>query len=352
MRTRHPVAATAAAVLLAACSAGSAPATSPPTTVAPPEPVLLAYSYTTGPVYDLTQTQHIAVSMDGDPGVIGDGVELPVVADVETTGSTELSYTVAEGPSPGTSEITVHAAFPEVSVEGTVNGEPIDPASDELGLGDMTPIDFTVIVDELGRIVATPGSEDLGALFGGDLGSLGAGFGSATMTRPLGPAFPEDRPLTVGDTWADETSQELPGGSTLTVSATHEVVAADDLDGIPVLVIESTYRAGAATIDLGAMLGEMFTGFAGPETGTTPTTPALADQIRFVIFLDPTTTSSTTWFDPAAGTVRKATSVSSATMRTEMAFPDETSGEPIGFTMDTTIRSDTAYTLRAASTTS
>lgn len=350
MRARHLVAATAS-VLVVACSAGSAPATTRPTTVPPPEPVLLAYSYATGPgpVYDLSQTQHLAISMDGDPGVMGAGLELPLVADVETAGSTELSYTVADGPSPGTHEITVHAAFPEVSVEGTVDGEPIDPASDELGLGDLTPIDFTVIVDESGRIVATPGSEDLGALFGGDVGSLGAGFGSSTMSRPLGPAFPEDLPLTVGGTWTDESSQELPGGSTLTVSAAHEVVAADVLDRIPVLVIESTYTAEAATIDLGAMLGEMFTGFAGLET---PTTTDPAAQIRFVLFLDPTTTSSTTWFDPVAGTVRKATSVSSATMRMDIGFPDETSGKPIGFTLETTIHSDMTYTLRAASTTS
>jgi len=338
MRAFRAAGAAATALALAACATGAAPAAPTPTV---PTPVVLAYSYAAddAPVYDLTQTHHVVMTVDGDAAAAAGGVELPFAADVTSSAATELSYTVADGPTEGTYEITVHAAFPEVTVEGTVNGEPVDEAGAATGLGTMEPIDVTVVVDEHGRIVSGGGTPGPASLLGGvgGWGALGPAPGS--VTRPFGPAFPEDRALTVGDTWTEETSETLPDGSTLTASTVHEVVAAEELDGIPVLVIDSTTETGAATIDLGSALGGMVAGFA--DAGAPP-------ELRFVISLDPTTTTARTWFDPEAGTVRKATGSGSVTSHIDGAFPDGETGAPTAFTVDLTVDSDLAAVLRAA----
>lgn len=337
MSARRLAGSAALATVLAACTTGSAPAPA----AAVPEPALLTYTYAVGdaPVYDLSSRQHVVVSADGDPGALAEDLEVPFTADVTTSASTELSYTVADGPREGTYEISLHAAFPDVAVEGTVNGEPIEEGS-TTDLGTMEPIDATVVVDEQGRILSEEGEPlDLGGLldeFGGE-----GGLVPGATNRPFGPAFPEDRPLTVGDSWTEEESRTLPDGTTVTATTVHEVVAAEELDGIPVLVIESTTTTGEATVDVGALLGDLVAGFPEGEDAA-----AATPDLR--VALAPSTKVARTWFDPEAGTVRRAETSSSAVIRMEAIVP----GDSTSLTMEMRLDTESTADLRGESVTS
>jgi len=139
------------AIVLTACggTAGTSTTTADSTTTAPPaEAVLLSYSLTAGDEfkYEVGLDQHIELATSGDASAMGEG-DIPEAASVDVTGTAVFTHSVADGPEEGTYEVHITGNFDDVSVTGTVDGEPVD-SSEVPDFASMEPIDVTVVVDK------------------------------------------------------------------------------------------------------------------------------------------------------------------------------------------------------------
>jgi hypothetical protein len=304
-----------------------------------PQGVLLSYSLAAGDeyTYEVDLDQHIELSASGDASLMGDE-EMPGNAVVDLTGSATFTHVVSDGPEPGTYEIRITGDFADVTVTGTVDGEPVD-SGEAPDFAALDPIDLTVVVDEQGKLIQEQGAIDdpLGGLFG-DLGALG-GTSPAPGLDPgqfFGPLLSDDE-VTVGDTWSEDV--ETPGlsqDSSIVTSITSTVTDVEDLDGTEVFVIDSQTSTSRIELDLGEFFAGMFGAFL-PE-GTTETESAeleeMLAQLKFLMTIDDTTSDSKTWFDAEAGIARQSDVTGGTRITMELNMPDEDTGEMVGFEMD------------------
>ena len=287
--------------------------------------------------YALDLDQSIRMRADGDAEALGED-ELPIDADMAVSAATVMTYEVYPGPSEDTYELVITADFEDLDVSGTVNGEAID----ELGEGDIAseiasvePIETSVIIDAAGNIISGAGGEL--DFFGDSFGALG-GLATDQLGRPIGPTFPTDRELTVGDTWTETTSEEGPNGETISATTTHTVIDAQSIGSATTLVIESVTESDAVDIDFSDFFRALFEGFAGlggEESGQLPPEmEEMMDQLEFRISIAPSTATATTWFDPESGIVRRSEVQSTVALQMVFRAPDETTGELVGFEME------------------
>jgi len=330
MRTRSIPLLLTLALVAAACGGGSADA--------PGVPEAGKLSYTLEPgagfEYEATLDQHIELTATGDPSVMG-GEAFPVDMSADISGVTTLTHTVAEGTEPGTFEVTISGEFSDLTVEGTMDGEPIDP--DELpDLGVTKPINVTVVVDEQGNVVE-PGSDSFGDLFMGGLSELDALAGAVVDPAQLvGPPLP-DHEVAVGDTWSKTINVPIPmNDQEITTEVVSEVTGTDAVDGADVLVIETESTTSKIEVDLSDFLIGMFKSMAetGAEEADAADLEAIEEGLRFAFTVDESTTDMTTWFDPAAGRARKAVRSGDAHVSMDVAFPDEPAGGMIELGME------------------
>ncbi|HVR77195.1 MAG TPA: hypothetical protein VMS99_02265 [Acidimicrobiia bacterium] len=315
-----------------------------------PQGVLLSYSLTAGDEfsYEVDLDQHIEVSASGDASLMGDE-EMPGNAVVDLTGSATFTHVVSDGPEAGTYEIHITGDFADVTVTGTVDGEPVD--SDEApDFAALDPIDLTIVVDEQGKLIQKESDIDdpLGGLFG-DLGALG-GSSPAPGLDPgqfFGPLLSDDE-VTVGDTWSEDIETSgLSEDNSIVTSITSTVTDVENLDGTEVFVIESQSSTSRIEFDL----GEFFAGMLGaflPE-GTTEAESAefeeMLAQLKFLMTIDDTTSDSTTWFDAEAGIARQSEVTAGTRITMELNMPDEDTGEMVGFDMDMALDQVITYRL-------
>lgn len=340
------------AVVVAACS-GSAQtdSTAPPTQAPPPEAVLLSYELEAGTEYnyEVVLDQHLEVAASGDPRSMG-GEGFPGEAVVDIAGSATLTHVVAEGPEPGTFEVTITGEFTDLKVTGTVDGEPID-SGDVPEFAPIGPIDVTIVVDEQGNPVG--GSADLEDPFRGmfESGPLGGG-GLAPGIDPgrfVGPSLPDEK-VTVGDTWSDEIETPGLGPEPVVTSVTSTVTGVEVLDGVEVFVIDTTTTTTPIQVDL----AEFFAGFLGafvPEGASEEEAAelqTLMDQLVFLIGLDDGSSQGRTWFDPEAGLARRSETNAAAVITMEMRLPEEATGELVELSMTMSIDQSLGYRLISA----
>ena len=314
------------------------------------EAQLLSYKLEAGDqyTYEVGIDQSIELKAEGDATALGEE-EIPGDMSLDLTGTTTFTHSVAEGPEEGTYEVRITGDFTNLSISGTIDGEPFEE-SEIPDFTEIEPIDITVIVDEQGNII--PQDDELGDLFGGDLGSLGdfAGAGSSPG-QFVGPPFPNEE-VAVGDTWSE--TIELPGMLTeepVTTEINSEVVGTDTVDGNDVFVIDTRSVTSMIEFDLGAFLFGFLTAFV-PEDATPEEQAeieALAEDLRFLFTIDETTSDLTTWFDAEAGYARMAEFSSSTHFVMDINMPDEETGEMVGFIMDMSIAQSVTYHLTDAS---
>jgi len=319
MRTRTISLLSTLALVAAACGGGPADA---------PEVADAAkLSYTLEPgagfQYEATLDQHIDLTATGDTSVMGDEA-IPVDMSADISGVATLTHTVAEGTEPGTFEVTISGEFSDLAVDGTMDGEPIDP--DELpDLGVTDPINVTVVVDEQGNVVES-GSESVGDLFMAGLSELDALAGAVVdPARLVGPPLP-DHEVAVGDTWSKTIDVPSPmNDQEITTEFVSEVTGTDAVDGADVLVIETESTTSKVEVDLSDFLIGMFKSMAeidGEEVDANAL-KAVEASLRFAFTLDESTADMTTWFDPAAGRARKAVRRGDARVLLDIAVPDD-----------------------------
>lgn len=365
MRTRTLSLLTVLALVAAAC--GSGPADEATTTteeaaattttahvIEAPEAAKLAYALEPGASfeYEVDIDQMIELSTEGDTAALGEGDDIPGNMSLKISGTTTFSQSVAEGPEPGTFEVTITGDFTDLTFTGTVDGEPIENGEIP-DMAQMEPIDVTVVVDEQGNVVND--GDGLGDLFGGDLGGLG---GLGEMAGPgmdpgsfIGPPLPNEE-VTVGDTWTE--TIETPGLFDDEVIATEvngEVTGSDTVDGFDVVVIDTEMTTSAFEFDMAEFLIGFFTAFI-PEDASAEDVAELEmikENLRFAFVFDEAVTTMTTWFDSDAGLARRAELSGGAHIAMDINMPDEESGEMIGLVVDMSLDQSIAYRLLGAS---
>jgi hypothetical protein len=312
------------------------------------EEMLLTYTLSDGDtfVYDVVIDQNIEMSSEGEGSSFGDE-ELPGSASVQLTASGTFTYEVAEGPEPGTYSVTITSDLTEVDATGTVDGEAID--SDETPeFAEIDPVSVTVVVDEQGNVIPDSAtSEDpFSDLFGG-LGEMGPGaIPGAELGQFFGPAFSDDE-VAVGDTWSDTFVTPGFGAEPFSTSVTSTVTGEDTVDGVDVLVVESEVVVDAFEFDLGEFFVGLFSGFLPEDASAEEQAQidALIENLRFVMSFDESGSESTTYFDPEAGLTRQYDVTSSSLIGMDINFPDEETGELVGFVMDMVIDQTVSHKL-------
>jgi hypothetical protein len=359
MRFKFAALFAASALVLAACSSeteGSRTTAGDPggestttTEVAPDmEVMLLTYTLSAGDtfVYDVVIDQNIEMSSQGEGSSFGDE-ELPGSASVQLTASGTFTYEVTDGPEPGTYSITITSDLTEVNATGTVDGEAID--SDETPeFAEIDPVSVTVVVDEQGNVIpdSATAEDPFADLFGG-LGEMGPGaIPGAELGQFFGPAFSDDE-VAVGDTWSDTFVTPGFGAEPFSTSVTSTVTGEDVVDGVEVLVVDSEVVVDAFEFDLGEFFVGLFSGFL-PEDATAEEQAeidALIENLRFVMSFDESGSQSTTYFDPEAGLTRQYDVTSSSLIGMDVNFPDEETGELLGFVMNMAIDQTVSHKL-------
>lgn len=363
MRIRSLTLATVLALVVAACgSEGSPDSTdgSPDVTQAAPEAVQLSYALESGSTmtYEVDMDQSIQMNIEGDPTALTQAGEedFPENMDIQMTGTSTFTHSVADGPEPGTFEITITGDFSELEFSGTIDGEDItggdDPAIPDDFTG-MAPVETTIVVDEQGNIIPSEeggmGEEffgDLGGLGGLDmLGSLGSAAGSPGQF--VGPPF-TDEEVTVGDTWSETIEvPTLPDSDPIVTTVDSEVVSSEDLGGVSVFVIETNTSTSAIEFDFAEMIVGFMSAFLPEDASDEEIAEmeALTEQLRFAFSVDPSEAAMTTWFDAEAGLTRQADVATDSHVLMDIAMPDETTGELVELAMDMTIDSNVVYRL-------
>lgn len=320
------------------------------TTGAGPEAVLLSYSLEAGTTYtyEVDLDQEIVMTSEGD-GTVAGNEEMPASMSIQLDGSTTFTHTVAEGPEPGTYEITINGEFTDLNVEGTVDGEPVSPGEIP-DVAQMPPIDLTIVVDEQGNPI--PREEQPGDLFGGDLGALGGleGFGPGTdLGRLVGPPL-SDEPVTVDSSWSE--TIEVPTmmgveGDPVTTVVNSEVTGTETVDGHDVFVIDTEMITPMIEFDLAEFLIGFFEAFLPDDADEEAQAEldALMADLRFLMKVDETVGDMTTLFDPEAGLARQADFASTTHLTMDLNMPDQTTGEMVGFLLDMSIEQVVTYRL-------
>lgn len=363
MRIRSLTLVSALVLVVAACGGEGSPDStegSPDVTQAAPEAVQLSYSLEAGSTltYEVDMDQSIQMDIEGDPTALAEpgDEDFPETMDIRMTGTSTFTHSVADGPEPGTYEITITGDFSELDISGTIDGEDItdgdDPAIPDDFTG-MEPVETTIIVDQQGNVIPSEdggmGDElfgDLGGLGGLDmLGSLGAAAGSPGQF--VGPPLTEEE-VTVGDSWSETIEvPTLPGSDPIVTNVDSEVVSSEDLDGVAVLVIETNTSTSAIEFDFAEMIVGFMTAFVPEDASDEELAEieALTEQLKFAFSVDPSAAEMTTWFDAAAGVTRQADVATDSHVVMDIAMPDETTGELVELAMDMTIDSTIVYRL-------
>lgn len=363
MRIRSLTLVLALALVVAACGGEGSPDStdsSPDVTQSAPEAVQLSYSLEAGSTmtYEVDIDQTIQMDIEGDPTALAEAgdEEFPETMDIRMIGTSTFTHSVGDGPEPGTYEITITGDFSDLEFSGTIDGEDItsgdDPAIPDDFTG-MEPVETTIIVDEQGNLI--PSEEDgMGEEFFGDLGGLGGldmlgslGAAAGSPSHFVGPPLTEEE-VTVGDTWSETIEvPTLPDADPVVTMVDSEVVATEDLDGVPVFVIETNTSTSAIEFDFAQMIIGFMSAFLpeGASDEEIAEMQALTEQLRFAFSVDPSAAAMTTWFDAEAGLTRQSDVTTGTHVVMDIAMPDETTGELVEMAMDMTIDSKTVYRL-------
>lgn len=314
----------ALALALAACNGNGAAA---PEEAG--EPVALAYGYQAGDVlaYDVDLTQDIVVESTGDPGALSGG-EVPSSADLSIAATGRLTYQFAEGPDEGTFQVSIDGTFSDVEVTGTVDGEPAEQG-DIAELGSLEPVSTTVVVDSSGRVLGEEGAEldplgmgadPLAQVTGGQLGRL------------VGPPLPAEE-VAVGEPWSEEIEEPGLGTDPAASTITSTVTGTEEVGGAETFVIASESASEGSELDLGEFMAGFLGAFADPDNPDEELAEAL-EGLRFIITVQPNTSTSTTWFAPGLGAAVRSVVDGPAAVMIDVAIPDEQTGEVAASTVD------------------
>ncbi len=307
----------------------------------PVEELLLVYDFESADrhTYQVELEQQLVLETTGSSEAVAEE-GIPSAADVIIVAVGTFTFTYSAGPDEGTYTVDIDGQFTDVVVTGTVDGQPVDDASDLADLGAIEPVSASVVVDHQGRIVddTTVSSDPLG--FG--VSPL-AGV-SGDLRRLPGPILPEGA-VAQGDQWTEDFSSPGMADVAVATTVTSTLTAAELADGRETVVIDSVTNADEAVMDL----SEFFAGFMGaffdPDEGDSPESiEALIDQVVFRITMPASTSTSQAWLDPD-GTVVRSAAEGVSSLRMAVVLPDDQSGELENFDLSLDVDQSLVYTL-------
>jgi hypothetical protein len=331
------------ALLVVACNPATgtdttdgADTTAPPATTPAPESMVLSYTLEPGAsfTYEVDLDQAIDLTTSGDAEALGEE-EIPGEMSITMKGTSTFTHTVAEGPTPGTFEVRIVGDFSNLEFSGTMDGVPVDP-TEIPDLAEMEPIDVTVVVDEQGNVIsgAEGDMNDLLGEFGGGLGGLEGFTQGSPLGGFVGPPF-SDEEVTVGDSWSETVETPLFEDEVHTTEIESTVTGTDAVDGVDVLVIETTISSAELDFDLAELLIGMFGTFL-PEDATDEEKAeldALAEHLRFRFVVAASVGEMTTLFDPESGMTVSSEFSGANQMEMDINMPDDETGEMVAFGM-------------------
>lgn len=271
------MAALAAALLLAGCGADGQVVVGPDDSAASvvfPAAVTYAYEPDTRLSYrvELNWTDWTRDASDGVPenSDIELGLGLPDgELEIKTNAVIDQTYRIGPGPADKTLEIYdktleiyIVSDLTELSVTGDEDLDETLFGSPSSALDQIPPA--TVVVDEQGKVLEFAFSEVEAsyesaeqALFGLIQEQIMSTYMTgANFDGPLGPVFPTDQLLDVGSVWTDKTESRI-GDQTIIADYTHEITGVAELNGVEVVVIESTVTVGGFEVDLEGLVGSV-----------------------------------------------------------------------------------------------
>ncbi len=264
------MAALAAALLLAGCGADDQVVVGPDDPAASvvfPAAVTYAYEPDTRLSYrvELNWTDWTRDASDGVPenSDIELGLGLPDgELEIKTNAVIDQTYRIGPGPDDKTLEIYIVSDLTELSVTGDEDLDETLFGSPSSALDQIPPA--TVVVDEQGKVLEFAFSEVEAsyesaeqALFGLIQEQIMSTYMTGTnFDGPLGPVFPTGQLLDVGSVWTDKTESRI-GDQTIIADYTHEITGVAELNGVEVVVIESTVTVGGFEIDLEDLVGSV-----------------------------------------------------------------------------------------------
>ena len=264
------MAALAAALLLAGCGADDQVVVGPDdsaVSVVFPAAVTYAYEPDTQLSYrmELNGTDWTRDASDGVPENSDIELGLPDgELEIKTSAVIDQTYRIGPGPDDKTLEIYIASDLTELSVTGDEDLDETLFGSPSSALDQIPPA--TVVVDEQGKVLEFAFSDSEveasyesaeQALFGLIQEQIMSTYMTgANFDGPLGPVFPTDQLLAVGSVWTDETESRI-GDQTIATDYTHEITGVDELNGVEVVVIESTVTVGGFEIDLEDLVGSV-----------------------------------------------------------------------------------------------
>lgn len=262
------MAALAAALLLAGCAADDQVVVGPDDQAASvvfPAAVTYAYEPDTRLSYrvELNWTDWTRDASDGVPENSDIELGLPDgELEIKTNAVIDQTYRIGPGPDDKTLEIYIVSDLTELSVTGDEDSDETLFGSPSSAFDQIPPA--TVVVDEQGKVLEFAFSEVEAsyesaeqALFGLIQEQIMSTYMTgANFDGPLGPVFPTDQLLAIGSVWTDKTESRI-GDQTIIADYTHEITGVAELNGVEVVVIESTVTVGGFEIDLEGLVGSV-----------------------------------------------------------------------------------------------
>jgi hypothetical protein len=261
---------------------------------------LLRYGYQPG----TTLTYDLSTGITGTLDIEGDFEpetgSLDVALDMDT--DAVLRYEFAEGTEPDLLDLTLTMEITGLGGTMDAQGETRQLSLDELG-EELRPIEAVFTIDDQGTIVSA--SVDGQPLPTDLLEGLGASPTVLLTPQHFGPQLPEE-PVSVGDRWETE-SVVSRFGFEVTTRGEHLVAAEETVGGRSTLRIESTVETTPLELGMADLLAA--TAQEGEEVDQEMVDlmveffESLGGELRADVA--GSTSTMTTWFDPADGVVVK-----------------------------------------------
>lgn len=224
----------------------------------------------------------------------------PASADITITSDLVVVFEVREGPRPGTFLLVPQGETdPTPTVEGTVDGEPVDQEGSVEILGWVGAVAEEVVVEGTG--VVHPVSASTLELIPSPLTGTGPGF--------LGPVLPEEE-VQEGEEWTASVSEGKPDG----VRPEWSVTARTEADGDQLEIVGESATDGGE-VDVSAFYQDFLGSFGD------------GDEADLILRMEPTVTGWMTRFDPVEGRVVESEVDALIRMVLTGAAPDRVTGE-------------------------
>ncbi|MBT8193305.1 MAG: hypothetical protein KJP22_07880 [Acidimicrobiia bacterium] len=259
----------------------------------------------------------------------------------------DIAYDVAAGPQPGSTELTMRSSLRDFDLEHfTVGGRSM---AGQLGAADLAELQSQSALPEMSVVVGANG-EILEMRYGDAamptemLNSFGAGgFSDPTgmsLAGLFGPELPSEA-IGVGAEWIVDTSEEVPFVGMIESSTHHWITAQQEFNGRDVLVIVSATEIEDVEMDLMEMMESMLEmdSASAAAMGINPAdlaglTSELFDGMEMTMRFSYDDLASTTYFDPANGTVVWTSTEALMSGSMDMVAPDGSGSMTFGMRMD------------------